>query len=160
MISQHLANADIERYRARTLPAEELLAATEHVFACDVCHRRLSGAKGLERAYRFLKNELQTAAMEHSEHLRFEQVVAYASDQLEESDREILETHIEECADCDAEVADIRLFRATLLLIPPRGPAPKAERKQRWLSSGWRTLYQAPLQIAAMLVIAALVAWI
>ena len=107
MSSRHLTDPEIERYRKRTLPAGDLLAAVDHMFACDICHRRLVGEDPVDGAYRFLRSELHAAGLERSDHLRFEQIVAYATDQLEEADREIMETHIEECPECDAEVGTL-----------------------------------------------------
>ncbi|HEY6330267.1 MAG TPA: zf-HC2 domain-containing protein [Blastocatellia bacterium] len=157
MGSLHISEIDIERYRERKLAPAELLAVNHHAFSCDICHQRLVGKGRVTGAYRFIKEELKAAVLEHEEHLRFEQVVAYATGQLDEADREILETHIEECPDCDSEIADIRLFNATAALRPPRGPAPAPEGKSLWVLPKLKPAHRIPLQIAAMVAIAILV---
>jgi len=101
--------------------------------------------------------ELNAAMQAELEHLSSQQVVDYATDQLDETDRVILETHLEECPECDADVADLRLFRATLYPMRPRGPAPvQLENRRR----RWPTRYQIPLQISAMTMLVVLIAWV
>jgi anti-sigma factor RsiW len=158
MGSPHLDERAVESYRQRTMTPAELLSVNEHAFSCDICHRRLVGAGPVANTYRFVKEELEAAAREDDEHLRFEQIVDYATGQLDEADREILETHIEACPDCDAEVADVRLFSAAVSLKPAPGPAPVQERRRGWAWLEWKPLYWIPVQIAAMIVVAIFVA--
>jgi len=156
MGSLHISEIEIERYRERTLAPAELLAVNDHVLSCDVCHQRLVGKGRVGRTYRFVREELEAALEENAEHLRFEQIVAYATGQVDAIDREILETHIEECPDCDAEIADIRLYNSTVALRPPRGPAPDLDANSLRFIPNLKPAERVALQIAAMIAIAIL----
>src|SRR5215813_9506263 len=114
MPSGHLTETDIERYRQRIMPVAELNNCLIHMAVCDDCYALVARASKIDHRLHVVQAELQLASEDRSEHLSFQQIVAYATNQLDEADREVLETHLEYCPDCDSEAADVRLFRAAL----------------------------------------------
>lgn len=159
MLSGHLTDADIERYRQRIMPVAELNNCLGHMAICDDCYRLVARASKLDDRLHLLQAELQAANNEESAHLSFQQIVAYTTNQLDEADREVLETHLEYCPDCDSEAADLRLFRAALHELRPQTSAP-VESEDENRARRWRMFLRIPFQIAAMIVLGVLIAWL
>lgn len=114
MSSAHLTENEIDRYRRKVMAAKELFAANEHVSVCDNCYQRYTEGEDFETGYNFIRSEMREAEQEVADHLRYEEMVAYVNGELNEADGDISRTHLEECAQCDSDVADLRLFKSTI----------------------------------------------
>ena len=119
----HLTQEQLSGYQLRTLAAAELLAVDAHLLQCAACRERLAVIAAVVPGLEDLRFQL-------SEHLEYEQIVACA----EGGGAPELRQHLEECALCRAEVADLAAFRRELAPVPAvvvsmpsrRGPS-------RWL---------------------------
>jgi hypothetical protein len=90
-----------------------LRAAHQHIAICELCRARLSAPGQVALAHTAFERELSQADAE-DEHLPYQQLSGYVDDELHEIDREIVESHLEICADCAAEVRDLRSFKADI----------------------------------------------
>ena len=96
------------------MAASEMFAASEHLHVCDTCYDRFTSGDDLDAEHDFILSQISEAAEEVPDHLRYEEMVAYVSGEMDEADTEVLRAHLEECGRCDSDVADLRLFKSTL----------------------------------------------
>jgi len=108
----HLSAEHLEGYRQRTLAPRELLAADDHLAACEVCRQQLRDATPLQ-APRASILPLPSDDSAPAGHLSSAQLAAYVSDTADDVDREIVETHLELCHACAEEARDLRAFKAS-----------------------------------------------
>ncbi|MEP6635075.1 MAG: hypothetical protein ABJB97_00015 [Acidobacteriota bacterium] len=127
-VSGHLSTQIIERYNQRRLSPEELLAADDHLAACVECRRLASEFVAGGKAFASLRDDLYWVARQESDHLSDEQLTAFVDDGMQAVDREIVESHLEICAMCEAEVKDLRAFREEITSARGVAGAPVVER--------------------------------
>jgi anti-sigma factor RsiW len=159
-MSEHLSVQQIERYRQRALSPVELLAADDHIAACASCRQQLAEAVQASLTFTWAGNKDEMSA--GMEHLAYEQLEAYVDSALDEVDREIVESHLELCAECVAEVRDLRAFRAMMSTYPSKEYAP-ASPPTLWerIAAFWRRPARwISLQVAGTAAVAALCAYV
>lgn len=123
-MSEHLSEQSFERYRLRKMSPAELLAADDHLVGCAGCRQRASEAGPTAAALLSLRASLQAEAPSiETDHVVYEQIAALVDNDLDATDREVVESHLEFCEACAGEVDDLRGFRATLGVSPDRKSA-------------------------------------
>ncbi len=106
----HLSRDVLARYAARTLSAREILRADKHLASCSACRTELvSQAVGTASARRVVR-----AVERAAEHLSYEQLEAYVDQRLTADGRAKVDRHIERCARCARELAEMRTFAPAL----------------------------------------------
>jgi len=113
-MSEHLSEAQAERYRARTLSPAEKLAVAHHLAACDECNEHVNLLKQSPAALAALRRNLRPRAREDLHHLDYELLEAYTDKRADRIDQEIVESHIELCADCGAELQELQALAVTM----------------------------------------------
>jgi hypothetical protein len=108
----HLSNEQMSGYARRTLDAEALLLADDHLSTCDECRNRLIDVEGLKETVESLRRDLRTALDAPTGHLPYDQIEARAEGRLRGAAREVAETHIEHCAACARQARDLEAFAA------------------------------------------------
>jgi hypothetical protein len=108
----HLSNEQMSGYARRTLDAEALLLADDHLSCCDECRNRLIDVEGLKETVDSLRQDLRTALDAPTGHLPYDQIEARAEGRLRGAAREVAETHIEHCAACARQARDLEAFAA------------------------------------------------
>jgi hypothetical protein len=139
---EHLEDDDLQRFATGRLDAEALLAADDHLAACSACRSRLSPMPS--RAAALARHLSQPTPPAHLDYERLEAIVDGTMNAL---DREICDTHLEDCAECAEDLRDLQAAAA------PRGHATPPRTIISW---------QRAARIAASLLIAgsiATVAW-
>ena len=106
-MSNHPSTQLLERYGQRLLEGPELLRLDDHVTSCAECRERLRLMKPGHSALQALRASLQAAPGTAPAHLPPEQLMAYASGQLDEVDRELAESHLEVCRQCAAQTQNL-----------------------------------------------------
>jgi anti-sigma factor ChrR (cupin superfamily) len=127
-MSDHLSDEALTAYRAGTASPRELLEVDDHLAGCAACRERLAGAPAAA-ALSALRQVIRPP--EPSEHLSFETLAAYVDGELGAVDREIAAGHLAVCAACEAELVDLRAFRALVSTYPAAEHAP-APRRSAW----------------------------
>jgi anti-sigma factor RsiW len=107
-VMPHLPKDALVRLRAHALPPEELLAAVSHLESCSECAARAADDVGSSAAAEMWRAALDAA---DDDHLRDERLFDYADGRLSADAREAAEAHLEHCATCRDDVADIRAVR-------------------------------------------------
>jgi hypothetical protein len=106
----HLSNDQMSGYARRTLDAEALLMADDHLSTCEECRNRLIDVEGLKDTVESLRRDLRTALDAPTGHLPYDQIEARAEGRLRGAAREVAETHIEHCAACARQARDLEAF--------------------------------------------------
>jgi anti-sigma factor RsiW len=111
---EHLEDGDLQRFVSGQLDAQALLAADDHLASCRECRSRLSPLASRAPALaRQLSGPMAPA------HLQYEQLEAYVDGTLNALDREICDTHLEDCADCAEDLRDLQSAAAPRAGIAP-----------------------------------------
>jgi hypothetical protein len=133
----HPTPEQIDRYRTRVAPADELIAVDQHLAECDRCHATLARVATRQAGLPVL----QTDSGE-SEHLTYEEMEQWLDGRADDVERELIEGHRDICDLCRNELADLARVRDAM-----RG----AERG----ASKQGTFARVLLPIAAIIAIAA-----
>ena len=99
----HPTAEQIRLYRQRGLPRHELAAVAQHVRRCDRCQSEAG-----------TPDRIVTLSADHDGHLSYEEMERWVDREGDSDERELVETHIEHCAICRQEVADLVRSRHSL----------------------------------------------
>lgn len=105
---EHLTRQQIEDYSRNRLNAGELLAASDHLEACETC--REAAEAGLTDAAFFALHE-QTLDEQPITHITDEQAAEYVDRNLAGEELQFVDDHLGSCEVCAFAVADLREFR-------------------------------------------------
>lgn len=170
-MTRHLTDLELERYRGRTLPPQQLLSANAHLQNCNSCHERYGGDRHLREAFALAQNLRGTSVDEA--HLSFEQLAAYVDDALRGEEQFMAVAHLKECAECTEQVRELEPLRALITneraLItdesyPTAVPAPPPVRQSTLfdkLRAAWQVpAYRTAAQVAVVVIAVALLGWL
>lgn len=116
----------------------DLLAADDHLAKCEQCREKLGATVPVAEAWQTLRASLASESQQ-PEHLSYEELAAYVDEKLSGVQREAVESHVEICRMCGAELQDLRAFSLELAATPPEQSsepsAPVAPQRswRRWL---------------------------
>ena len=108
-MSTHVTAQQIEQYRSKGMPPEDLLAFDRHVAQCGECRSQLASEQLVTSFIAGL-----VSAADAPEHLTFDQMTAYVDAKSDDVDREIVESHVELCARCATELGDLAAFAQSM----------------------------------------------
>lgn len=135
----HLTDQELEGFRNHTSAPQQLLRADRHLASCAECQRRLrSVGTGAP---------LPSLALEEEPvHATYEQICAYLDNTQDASHREWMEYHLQACAQCAAEVKDLKQFDARMEVEAhpvPAAATPETGWRER-LTKGFAAFFAAP----------------
>jgi len=116
----HLGADLLMGYARRTLDAEALLLADDHLSSCRECRGRLVDDDGLRATVASLRRDLAAARQAPTSHLPYDQIEARAEGRLRGAAREVAETHLEHCPPCAAQARDLEQFANAFRDARPR----------------------------------------
>ncbi|HYV19990.1 MAG TPA: hypothetical protein VFC25_13280 [Verrucomicrobiae bacterium] len=116
----HLGADLLMGYARRTLDAEALLLADDHLSGCLECRGRLTDDDGLRATVRSMRRDLAAARQAPTSHLPYDQIEARAEGRLRGAAREVAETHLESCAPCAVQARDLERFATAFRDARPR----------------------------------------
>ena len=105
----HLNTATIRGYRERRLAPAGLLAADEHLAACEECREALLDQDGGAAA-----DDIIDALTAEDAHLGYDSLEAWVDDTLSSPERRAASSHLQSCPQCAADLADLRGIAASL----------------------------------------------
>src|SRR2546423_303380 len=102
-----------------------------HIATCETCRDQVASERRTRAAVESLQTDLRSPG--HTDHLTYEELAASVDDSLSPADREVLESHVEMCSRCAAELADLRAFKAEMTTYPEieRRPAHASSLRER-----------------------------
>lgn len=141
-MSGHLSTEQKRRFLERAMSAAELLAADDHLAACESCRRSLAEGAAPGTSFAALLNSYVDAP---AAHLTYEQLAAYVDHESAEPERAAIEGHLGACPVCREEARDLFAFKESLAASPVHaaGPAREAERASWSPAALWRRIWHA-----------------
>jgi hypothetical protein len=136
----------------------ELLAASDHIAACEACRQQLSPGDQLKTSIGYLRENLQA---EEPSHLSYDQLADYVDSNVGGVERKVIESHLEVCKPCAQEAENLRALKAEMAAYINKEYAPAEHRsiRQRLIALLQMPRYRVPLQIAATTALALIIAW-
>ena len=115
--SQHLGDEDVLALRAGSLTFERARDAAAHLSACEACRAKVEASQEVSASTAALWD---AATSDEVGHLDFDsQLVPYVDGTLAALDRQLVDDHLADCAQCRAEVDDLQRFRTSLTADAP-----------------------------------------
>jgi anti-sigma factor RsiW len=163
---EHLTQKQIEDFYRNRLPAAELLAAGDHLDACEACRQRVEAGLNVDAAFFALYDEAFAGKGHANAHLTSAQTAEYVDKNLTGEELQVVTDHLSSCEQCALAVADLRAFRNQIAPSLDRqyDPAPVTPSRQRsWRESVASVFRVSPVPAfgAAVLAVVALslIAW-
>ena len=154
-MSTHLSREQLMKYRTRALLPGELVAIDGHLGKCQDCRRELTDMASSATSFTSAIRQAQ------SEHLSYEQMDAWVDNELDQTERELVLSHIGLCKPCArqlkayesyAPIMSASILNQPTLLNQPTGVQPAQPIS---LGDKIRAWFQAPqLAMAAAAVLA------
>lgn len=144
------------------MQAAELLSADDHFALCDSCHARMNELQEGREIRVAAGRAFEDAVNLEPTHIDYEQMAGLVDDKLDKIDREIVESHLEMCSQCEAEVKDLRELRSKIG-APSTEYKPARVRSIRerlialWRVPAFRISLQASGAVAAVALLAFLI---
>ena len=107
-MSEHPTSDNLRRYARGDASPADMLVIDDHLSACEQCRERLAAAPALAQWVDRLAEE------DSDTHLTHQQLVAHVEKRTTDRDRFEVQSHLQRCASCREEVADLARFRDTL----------------------------------------------
>ena len=107
-MNEHLSTEVVERFHQQALKPGDKREIYQHIIVCELCRKRIVTPRVEKAALSSLIEQLVGERDEEPYHLPFELIAGYVEETLDRIDRATAEMHIEDCAECAAEVKDLR----------------------------------------------------
>lgn len=156
-MSEHLSARQIKDFNQRSASPSALLAVMNHLALCEECRVHVSSDVSSDRKIQSAVESLQNDLLgqTQSDHLSYEELAGTVDHAVSQVDREIIESHLESCSYCAAELADLRAFKAEMTTYPEieRRPADSPTRFQKIIGFLRAPSYRIPIQAAAAAIV-------
>lgn len=164
-MAEHFTKSQIQRFAVSALPEEQLKTVAEHLADCQGCHQMLAEAMRSQRGTKAVAFSLDPAFLFRHDHLDYEQLVAVTDHRLDETEREIIDIHLSNCATCREDLRSFQAFRDQLepelaVRYRPSATTPHKDgtvRADRFFGFRWSPLYTAVAVLVAIGLITAVV---
>jgi len=146
----HLSREQLMKYRTRALLPGELVAIDGHLGKCQDCRRELTD---MASSTSFTSSFTDVIRESVSEHITYEQMDAWVDDQLDQTERELVLSHIGLCKPCARTLKAYESYAPVMsapIMVQPAQPAQPIS-----IGDKIRAWFQAPqLAMAAAAVLA------
>jgi hypothetical protein len=150
MSTTHISREQLVQYRNRALAPQELVAVDGHLGRCQECRTELAGMATPPAA--------AIAAIKEArfEHLSYEQMDAWVEDTLDQTERELMLSHIGLCAPCARQLKAYESY-APVMAAPIAPPAAVQAAQPITFGEKIRAMFRMP-QVAMIAAAVALIA--
>jgi hypothetical protein len=164
-MADHISNTQMEALCARSLEDSDMAMMTEHLAACAACQRLFQDTLKKQKKSKPIATSFSTADWFRHDHLDYVELESLAKESLNEEERQIINLHLETCADCREDVRSfLEFWRDTeyelrLSYAPEHGIAWPERFVTWWRLSGsrWKLAYTtATLLVLGFAILAAI----
>jgi hypothetical protein len=152
-MSEHLEKNLLQRYGQRQLGSAELISVITHLESCELCYAEFSEMfpqiiRTTAEFNQTIINRNEPFHLDYDEHLR-----PYIDETNNEIDREIIESHLENCSSCSHQVRDLREFKESLELKKLKQEIAEKAKESVWTKlGGWFMVNTKFLAFASLLI--------
>jgi hypothetical protein len=156
-MSEHLEKNLLQKYGNRQLNPAELISVVTHLESCEQCYKEFSEIfpqidQTTAEFNHVIINQDEPFHLDYDEHLR-----PYIDETINEIDRDIIESHLENCSSCSHQVRDLREFKESLELKKLKQEIAEKAKESVWTKFGsWFTANTKFLAFASLLIAASL----
>jgi len=164
-MSEHLSTDYVARYLKRALSPGEQTAAARHLVVCEACRNRVGESAVVQETFASLRHSIDTQGGLEPIHIPYEQLEAYVDNKIDDADREIVDSHVEQCRVCKDELRDLQTFREAHYATGTETRLPYPQHSRDREETAWRKFslaFRSPRYLAgatavAMLIVAGVV---
>ena len=109
-MNEHISTYCIARFSVGSLPKPELDQIARHLGTCAMCDDNVAEELRRQRGSAPLSFNLAPEIWIRHEHLDYEQLVNIAEDRLDDTDREIINIHLDLCSTCREDLHSFLAF--------------------------------------------------
>jgi anti-sigma factor RsiW len=142
-VTEHLSQQMVESYGKRQLSATELISVDAHLAVCETCRTHLYQVEYADEMSTSLLTGLHREAQKPLQHLSYEELDAYIGETLDETDREVVISHLQICLSCKEEMQDLLAFKTSIDTQQNLPAVASVPIVRRW-SERWKKLLQVP----------------
>jgi hypothetical protein len=153
MSTTHISREQLVQYRNRALLPQELVAVDGHLGGCQECRIQLAGLDAPP------ESAITAVRESRFDHISYEQMDAWVEDTLDQTERELVLSHIGLCAPCARQLKAYEKYAPVMAAPIPQKGAPAAIQLAQPITFGdkIRAMFRMP-QIAMIAAAVALVA--
>jgi hypothetical protein len=104
-VTPHPSEADLDRFRRRTLSAGELVAFSDHFERCEACRHRVADSAAGQTI-----DLLDRVVGRSTHHVSEDNIHGYVNHTLDAQQRHDVESHLQHCRSCADEIRDLQSF--------------------------------------------------
>ncbi len=164
-MTKHVSKSEMERFTAGALPQAELNSISDHLTTCEACHQLFVEALRAEKGSAPLSFMTEPEDLLRHEHIEYEHLVGLADDNLDATDKEIIDTHVSACKTCRERITSFLAFKDQLEpeLRVSYGPAAREPQRKKavwatwWERFAWNPAYAAAIVLVVIGLVVALV---
>jgi len=148
MATNHINRAQMVQYRNRTLAPQELVAVDGHLGQCQECRDELSALAGISAA------TIEAVREARFEHITYEQMDAWFENELDQSERELVLSHIGLCAPCARQLKAYEAYAPAMsapVIAPAQPVVSFGEKLRAWLWTPRAAMVAAAVAVVAIL---------
>lgn len=155
-MTEHLTETEVSLFRERAIRPTERERIDAHVAECESCLRRILPSEDSALVYSELTEALLPDSTDEAFHLSNAEVRRYANGSVDQADRLIAESHLENCDQCNVAVQS--LIASPLVESVAASPS-HTEIEAQTFAPAWTAAFQfTPARaVAGVLVVAGLV---
>ena len=158
--TEHISRSRMELFSARGLPETELATVARHLAKCSDCGGQFVSSLRRQKGTAAVSFNLAPEFWLKHEHIDYDQLVEFADDKLEATDRELIDLHLEVCPHCKEDVRSFLAFREQIAselevsyATVHDAPRSKVSWWTQWNTLAWKPAYAAVLIIMGLAVI-------
>jgi hypothetical protein len=154
---EHLNKNLLQKYGNRQLNPAELISVVTHLENCGKCYKEFTEMfpqinQTIADFNKEIINRNEPFHLDYDEHLR-----PYIDETINEIDREIIESHLENCSSCSHQVRDLREFKESLELKKLKQEIAEKAKESVWTKFGnWFTANTRILAFGSLLIVVSL----
>ena len=116
-MTEHLNEHEVSLYRTRSLTAQHMLRASNHLAKCEQCRARIASPIETYVSVQKIRLTLE-AGLASSDHLTYQDQAAYTDGDLRETDVQRVRRHLKQCKQCAGEMRKIQSLKVRQRRLP------------------------------------------
>lgn len=147
MSTTHISREQLLRYRNRALMPQELVAVDGHLGQCQDCRDELSALASVSAS------TISAVREARFEHITYEQMDAWVENELDQTERELVLSHIGLCAPCARQLQAYESYAPAMsapIVAPAQPVVSLGEKLRAWFRAPQLAIIAAAVAVVAI----------